>query len=137
MLVPKAPRIRKHAAPRISPNNQAIMTQIDKTTSELYQFLGCYLHQDFGDDYGNVENAIAAYFREVPIARLKKLLVDVDEVLALSIDDKAFDALLFSAGSYYYSYADNLTGRQWLQRLRDNKIVPIVNQQALDYSKPT
>lgn len=95
------------------------MSPIDKTAPELCQFLGGYINQDFNYEFGSLENAVNAYFESAPVDCLRRLLTEIDVILELPLSESEFDKLLEQAGSEYYTYADKLTGRQWVKTLRE------------------
>jgi len=91
---------------------------IEKDIPNLYQFFGGYINQDFNYEFGSLEGAIDSFFSDCNKNELIKIADEMEHILSLDLNDKNFDNLLEQAGCEYYTYADNLTGKQWVRSLQ-------------------
>jgi len=89
-------------------------------TNELEQFLGCYFHQDWFEEFGNPQEAVNAYIINEPIKSKQELVRELSYLL------KENDSLDFSfiggLGCCYNPSSDNLTVHSWLGYLHKELI---------------
>ena len=90
---------------------------------KLYQFLGSYFHQDWKDDYDwqgetpDFEAVIHHYKMTNPRATVTQAAGELEQLLALPLDEDQLDDAAQRLGSVYNPRARGLTGRQWLERI--------------------
>lgn len=85
----------------------------------LAYFVGSYLHQDWVDDYGDLQTAIGDYTTHESAALRAQLLADIDAVLLHGYTEAALRRLLIDQmDSNYRAEVDGLTYRSWLERVR-------------------
>src|SRR5947209_3181712 len=80
---------------------------------ELEQFLGCYFHQDWVDDYPTAEAAIEAYLTESSEDNVRAVCEELNQALN-SQDSPAF---LLEMGCYYNPRAEGISEAQWLKKI--------------------
>ncbi|HEY8561468.1 MAG TPA: contact-dependent growth inhibition system immunity protein [Pyrinomonadaceae bacterium] len=87
---------------------------------ELYQFFGGYFYQGWSADY-RWENAkpdsaaVVRHFKAVnPPPTISRVRLELEELLALSLDETELDRALGELGSSFYPPAENLAARAWL-----------------------
>jgi hypothetical protein len=96
---------------------------------ELYQFFGGYFYQGWSADY-RWENsrpnfaAVVRHFKAVnPPVTVGRVRIELEELLALALDDDELNTTLTALGSNFYPPAENLGGSEWLE-----KILEILNE---------
>ena len=91
-----------------------------KKLDSLEQLLGCYFHQDWTDEFGNVASALHAIIRSEPKERLLDCVEEIDALLAASLSENDLMAILTDQfGCYFDPNSDGLTCEQWLKRIQE------------------
>jgi hypothetical protein len=87
---------------------------------ELYQFFGGYFYQGWSADY-RWENAkpdfaaVVRHFKAVnPPLTVNRVRIELEELLALALDETHLNAALTELGSNFYPPAEELTSAAWL-----------------------
>lgn len=89
-------------------------------TTALAYFVGTYLHQDWVEDYENLQGVVADYKSHESAAHCGQLVADIDEVLRRYTSETLLRSLLIDRmGSNYRAEADDMTYRQWLMRVKE------------------
>ena len=55
--------------------------------SALQQFIGCYFHEDFIEDYGSPKGAVDAYLKGFSIESVQQALAELRELLARNMSE--------------------------------------------------
>ena len=102
------------------PVNSALaeIMDIEKKIPNLCQFFGGYTNQDFNYEFGSIEGAVNAFFKDNSNDDKIEVAGEIEYILSLKLDDNEFDKLLEKAGCEYYTYADNLTGKKWVENIQ-------------------
>ena len=93
------------------------MEKADLGYDTLSNFFGCYLNQDFPEDFGDAEGAVRAYAKEFPPGSVSQA---ADEAAALASHSSGEDALretLSRLGLEYSPWSEGWTAENWLQWL--------------------
>lgn len=90
---------------------------------ELYQFFGGYFYQGWSADY-RWENAkpdfaaVVRHFKAVnPPLTVNRVRAELEELLALSLDEARLNSALTELGSNFYPPAENLRSSEWLKKI--------------------
>jgi hypothetical protein len=90
-----------------------------KNLNALGQLLGCYLHQDWLDDYDNYSSALQAVVTSEPKEKIAAGVGEIDALLVRGLPEKDLKAILVEQiGCYFDPSSDGLTYKQWLIRVR-------------------
>ena len=90
-----------------------------QTYPALRQFLGCYFHQDFLDEFSSPDGAIAAFMAGEPQESVHAACNELEQVIPLiERMDEPEEFLWQVLGCSYYPKADGLTVTDWLGRVR-------------------
>lgn len=81
-----------------------------------YQLLAGYLHQDWTWDYQSPEDAVAHFAASATRDSIRAAQAELADVLQ-SLSDPDLDAWFDHTGCMYYPPADQLTTREWLERV--------------------
>ncbi len=83
--------------------------------SALQQFIGCYFHEDFIEDYGSPKGAVDAYLKGFSIESVQQALAELRELLARNMsEDDLGHYVWYNLHCAYHMPADGLTPSQWL-----------------------
>jgi hypothetical protein len=87
--------------------------------NDLFQFFGAYFHEDFPEEASTPDGIIEIYIADAPDREKLAHLADlIDAYIAEIPDDQELDEALFKElGCYYYTAADGLTARSWMQHV--------------------
>ena len=89
-------------------------------TAALDQLLGCYFHQDWRDEYIDETAALNAIVEDVSNEYLDKGIFEIQTVLSTRLGENELGALLVEkVGCYFAPSSENLTYREWLQRVQN------------------
>lgn len=85
---------------------------------DLFQFLGCYFHQDWNHEYKSETDAIQAFITNSTIETLSQTREELRlAISAFGNEEKLYGFLFNEMGcSYYYPYAWP-SGKAWLEHL--------------------
>lgn len=93
------------------------MISID--TPNLNQLLGCYLHQDWPEEYSSSAAAIRAMLRESSIQSRQGAVREIDNLLKQNWNEaKLGKFLLHQAGCYFDPSDESTTRAEWLKKLQ-------------------
>jgi hypothetical protein len=90
---------------------------------ELYQFFGGYFYQGWSADYrwetGKPDfAAVVRHFKAVnPPATVQRVRVELEELLAVSLNEAELGAALAELGNNFYPPAENLSSEAWLREI--------------------
>lgn len=56
-------------------------------------------------------------FNKILFSEASALASEIEYFMSKGMDDEEFDNVIIKAGCEYYSYADNLSGKEWLQQI--------------------
>ena len=99
--------------------SQVLKLTLSHSCPNLLYLLGSYLHQDFLDEFKSSEDAIAAYIASEPPSDVKTASQEINTFLSLLVYlGRPTEFLTDVAGCYYNPSADNLTLKEWLQRVQ-------------------
>jgi hypothetical protein len=90
---------------------------VEKEIPNLCYFFGGFINQDFNYEFGSIEGAVDAFFNEMPVHEALSFASEIEHLLAQELNDEEFDKVIIKAGCEYYTYADNLSGKAWLQQI--------------------
>ena len=81
------------------------------------QFLGCYFHQDFCDEFGEPEIAVERFVQENSAEFRGAVARELDRAIA-ECDDRQLTDLIFSLGCYYSPDRHRgVSMREWLGKV--------------------
>lgn len=83
----------------------------------LWQFLGAYLHQDWRDDYADVQEALADFMTGEP-ALAPNLTPEIDRLLTSTRTSDETEAVIRDLGSFYVPSKFGQDSREWLVLIR-------------------
>lgn len=86
--------------------------------SPLTALFRTYLHQDYDLRYATVEDAIRAFRDESPPSERRRVIAEIDALLAAHPDDVALYAALRERGFVFYPPRDGETTAAWLGRAK-------------------
>ncbi len=87
---------------------------------ELFQFFGGYFYQGWSADYsweGQTPNfaSVVRHFKSLnPPPTVNSVISEIEQLLAMNLDEKELDEILSALGNNYYLTAKNGDHRQWL-----------------------
>lgn len=91
----------------------------------LRQLLGCYLHQDWTNEFIDDEAAFQAIVGSEPKEQLLAGVKEIDSLLEASLSESELGALLVErVGCYFDPGSVGLTYEQWLKRVRQKFVAP-------------
>lgn len=68
----------------------------------LAQFFGAYFHQDWDVEAANALGVICNYLKEEPISTVQQSIKEIEQLLAMNLDEEPLKNLLQSDLSCYY-----------------------------------
>lgn len=90
-----------------------------KKYDALGQLLGCYLHQDWGDEFRSDAATLQAIIESEPKERITAGIAEIDTLLAAALPESELRAFLVDEiGCYFDPGSEELTYEQWLDRVR-------------------
>ena len=107
------------------------MKSYEEKFPELYQFLGCYFHQDwkdFSDWKGHKPSfeGIVRHFKVVDSKNnVKEEVRELIEFLNLGLNESEVEDVMDKWNIAYYPYGRNLTYIEWLKRVLEILEEPI------------
>ncbi|MGH7660115.1 MAG: contact-dependent growth inhibition system immunity protein [Vulcanimicrobiaceae bacterium] len=87
-------------------------------SSPLAALLRGYLHQDYDLRYASVEDALRAFREESTPHERRRVIAEIDTLLAAHSDDAALYAALRERGFVFYPPREGATTAAWLQRAK-------------------
>ena len=87
-------------------------------SSPLAALFRAYLHQDYDLRYASVEDAVRAYRDESSPQERRRVIAEIDSLLAAHPDDAALYAELRQRGFVFYPPREGETSAAWLQRAK-------------------
>ena len=87
-------------------------------SSPLAALFRAYLHQDYDLRYENIEEAIRAYRDESSPQERRRVVAEIDSLLAAHPDDAALYVALRERGFVFYPPRDGETNAAWLERAK-------------------
>lgn len=87
-------------------------------TSPLTAFFRAYLHQDYDLHYASVEDAIRAYRDDSSPQERRRVIAEIDSLLAAHPGDAALYAALRERGFVFYPPREGETTAAWLERAK-------------------
>lgn len=85
---------------------------------EVAQFLGCYLHQDWNDEFPNWKAAVTAYLAGAVKEDVTKALQELDALASVVETTDDPEELLRQLGCYFDPTSEGMTVRAWLGLLK-------------------
>lgn len=82
------------------------------------QFFGSYFHQDWRLDDPTPEVVVQRFTRTHPAEEVRKVIVDLDQLLAINITETALRKMLVDDLLCYYMPPEAAPVRGWLQQVR-------------------
>ena len=89
----------------------------DRKLNNLVQFFGAYFHQDWRLDDPTPEAVIERFLEKNPPEEVQKVVVELDELLSLSLPEDELRRMLFEEFLCYYLPTETSV-RNWLAQLR-------------------
>lgn len=90
-----------------------------KKLDALEQLLGCYLHQDWLDEFDDDAAALQAIIESEPKQQIAAGVDEIDVLLAAELPEKELRTILVDqVGCYFDPSSEGLTYKQWLGRVR-------------------
>lgn len=88
--------------------------------SAAQQLLGGYLHQDWPDEFADVDAVIDAMIDGEPAEQRRAAAAELRALVEAEPEDAALrDVLMNEAGCFYDPVADGRTDREWITELAD------------------
>jgi hypothetical protein len=90
---------------------------------ELYQFFGGYFYQGWSADYRWETappnfTAVVRHFKAVnPPATVNRVRIELEDLLALGLDEPELNTALTELGSIFYPPAEQLSCFEWLKKI--------------------
>ena len=85
----------------------------------LEQLLGCYLHQDWLDEFDDDAAALRAILESEPKEQIAAGVGEIDALLAAELFENDLRTILVDqVGCYFDPSSEGLTYKQWLGRVR-------------------
>lgn len=87
---------------------------------KLFQFLGCYFHQDWMCDSSDPDDIIRTYIADSAPQNIKTLKEEISTLLAISLDEEKLRELIIDKMPCNYCYwLDWESGKIWLTHILD------------------
>lgn len=86
---------------------------ITKRFPNLWQFLGCYFHQDWTLDFDSADSAVKSFIDEEPDDFINSVYNELRLFVSI-YDAKKLSKIALDLGCYYNVSADGLTMYEWL-----------------------
>ncbi len=90
----------------------------------LFQFFGCYFHQDWPVDYESWDPAIADFVKSEPPESIRAAQFELEQILNSGCSESEVLELLLQLGCYYDPTADGTNVFSWLQDVRRKLLLP-------------
>ena len=85
----------------------------------LEQLLGCYLHQDWSDEFESDTAALQAIVESEPKEQIMAGITEIDTLLAAALSEEELRTILVDqVGCYFDPSSEQLTYEKWLGRVR-------------------
>lgn len=84
----------------------------------LYQFFGCYFHQDWAMEYANADEAIQVFIQETSKTDLQHTVHELKKILEQNLDDDNLTKITSSLGLCYRTEFEGLDKNQWLVKVK-------------------
>jgi len=99
---------------------EATIAGADSEFPALFQLFGGYFHQDWHEEYATTRDAVSAFVREAPPDAVSAAVRELDQLLAMDLDEAALSRILREGfDCNYVPQVDELTNRDWLVQLRE------------------
>lgn len=85
----------------------------------LYQFFGGYVHQDWPEEFGTIEEAVRAYLINEPDDIKQKTQSELSQLIRKIETGESDETILEQLGCYYDPYSDGMTILGWLRLLKE------------------
>jgi hypothetical protein len=85
--------------------------------NNLIQFFGAYFHQDWRFDDPTPDAVIKRFVENNPEHEVEKVVVELDELLSMSLTEEELRRMLFEEYLCYYIPTENSI-RDWLSHVR-------------------
>ncbi|MFL6162929.1 MAG: contact-dependent growth inhibition system immunity protein [Jatrophihabitantaceae bacterium] len=96
----------------------------------LWQFFGCYVHQDWRDDYADEWAAVEGFARDAP-AKVDAFRSEIAALLAEHpMEEDVRRVVLDDLDSYYLVDVKGWKYRDWLQAMSDHAAKAVRNSPA-------
>lgn len=90
-----------------------------KKLDVLEQLLGCYLHQDWLDEFENDAAALQAIVELEPREQIVAGIREIDELLAAALSERDLRVILTNqVGCYFDPSSKGIRYEQWLDQVR-------------------
>ena len=90
----------------------------------LYQLLACYFHQDFVEDYGTPEEALAEMLRKASVEQRRGGAEEIAQLLNAGLcENQLRDVLLYELGCEYALESDGWEASSWLSHVRSRLLL--------------
>jgi hypothetical protein len=91
----------------------------DSEFPALYQLFNGYFHEDWRDEHGSVDAALAAFRDEAPRAAVEAAAAETSQLLSLGLDDIALQRVLSEGLGCSLVVSGGETPTQWLGTMRE------------------
>lgn len=86
----------------------------------LGHIFGCYLHQDWPDEFDTDDSALQAIIENETADKIQAGLVEIDMLLAAHLSENELrDILINKAGCYFEPESLGISYKQWLKKVRE------------------
>lgn len=90
----------------------------------LFQFFGCYFHQDWPVDYDSWDSAIDAFVKSEPSESIRAAKLELEQILDSGCSESEVLDILLQLGCYYDPTGDDTNVFSWLQYVRKRLVSP-------------
>ena len=84
----------------------------------LFQFFGCYFHEDWSIDYASWEAAVDDFVQSEPAESIRAAQMELKQLLDSGYSESKVWDILFELGCYYNPTNNDTNVFNWLQDIR-------------------